>query len=172
MIIRRRRNSNFTIIGNEPANDTRLSAEALGVLTYLLTRPDDWTVYSKQLSDRFKCGRDKIRRVLRELIETGYITRRRLRIAESGAYVGMEYFVYDRNEPQTENPSVAQPRPEIPGLANPGLGKPGLENTVDILRTDLHQELKGTKTDKDQKRPSRQGITTRDSLIEVPGGLS
>jgi hypothetical protein len=156
MIIRRRRNTNFTIIGNEPANDPRLSAEALGVLTYLLTRPDDWTVYSKQLSDRFKCGRDKIRRILRELIDAGYITRRRLRNPETSAYVGIEYFVYDQNEPQTENPSVAKPRSEKPGLENPGLA-----NTGDLLSTEPYQ-----------KRPTREGIGKERVYNHSNGDLS
>jgi len=42
MIIRRKVNRNFTVVPNEPVNDTRLSFEALGLLTYLLSRPDNW----------------------------------------------------------------------------------------------------------------------------------
>jgi hypothetical protein len=44
MIIRRKVNRHFTTVPNEPVNDEGLSFEALGLLTYLLSRPDDWQV--------------------------------------------------------------------------------------------------------------------------------
>ena len=44
MIIRRRHNKNFTVIGNELFSDERLSLEALGLLCYLRSRPNDWSI--------------------------------------------------------------------------------------------------------------------------------
>ena len=63
MIIRRKRVRDFTVVGNEVAEDERLSFEALGLLTYLLSRPDNWSVQVKQLCNRGGCGRDKTRRI-------------------------------------------------------------------------------------------------------------
>lgn len=121
MIIRRRHNGNFTVIGNAPMDDKALAAEALGVLCYLRSRPDNWTVLPRQLQDRFGCGRDRIYRILKELIQAGYIIRRQLRGADS-TWKSLEYLVLD--EPN-------QPFPE----------KPDAENANALIRTNRKQSV-------------------------------
>ena len=65
MIIRRKINARFTVVPNEPVNDERLSFEALGLLTYLLSRPDHWTVNLEQLKGRGGVGREKMQQMMR-----------------------------------------------------------------------------------------------------------
>lgn len=134
-IIRRKVNRNFTIVPNEPVNDERLSFDALGLLTYLLSRPDDWTVKPDQLRARGGNGRDKIRTVVNCLIEAGYIVRRKVRDRHTKKYVADEYLVYD--EPQ--NVEGREPAPENPSVeltSRPGPEKPAPENPSPILSTD------------------------------------
>jgi hypothetical protein len=69
MIIRRKVNSNFTVVPNEPINDGRLTFAALGLLTYLLSRHDNWTISIAQLQKRGIIGRDKAQGLIRDLIE-------------------------------------------------------------------------------------------------------
>ena len=52
MIIRARKRENFTMISNMPIRDERLSAEALGVLAYLLSFSDNWRLTHKDLMRR------------------------------------------------------------------------------------------------------------------------
>jgi hypothetical protein len=61
VIIRRKVNRNFTVIPNEIMNDERLSFEALGLLGFLLSRPDNWHVIVDNLRSRGGLGRDKAR---------------------------------------------------------------------------------------------------------------
>ncbi|MBM3641606.1 MAG: hypothetical protein FJX15_09750, partial [Alphaproteobacteria bacterium] len=59
-IYRPARRERFTIVTNHIMNDRRLSAAALGVLVYLLSLPDDWSIHSGQLQERFDVGREKM----------------------------------------------------------------------------------------------------------------
>ncbi|UQD95227.1 helix-turn-helix domain-containing protein [Bradyrhizobium japonicum] len=63
----------FTRISNECRRDERLSFEALGMLCYLRGMPPDWRVMPTELAKRGNCGRERISRILNELIAAGYI---------------------------------------------------------------------------------------------------
>lgn len=149
MIIRRRVTRNFTIIGNEVFDDQRLSLEAMGLLAWLRSRPDNWMLSVDHLRRRFNVGRNKIHNLIRELIETGWVTSERLRDTVTKAFVGIEYVVLDEpccmspddQTPGPENGDVAcrepiEPRPHLPPLAKPRLAK-----RDDIIRTESEQEL-------------------------------
>ena len=60
-------NRNFTIIPNDLVNDERLTFEALGLLTYLLSQPDDWRVVPGQIKNRGGVGRNKTYQLIKEL---------------------------------------------------------------------------------------------------------
>jgi hypothetical protein len=134
MIIRRKVNSHFTIVPNEPIADERLSFESLGLLTYLLSRPNDWTINLEQLRDRGGIGREKMQQLVRQLIKLGYAIRRQDRHPETQQFGPWEYVIYDHpqgmREPETENPSV-----ELEGEATDG--KAGDGKPVLIINTDL-----------------------------------
>lgn len=106
-IIRRKRKDRFTIVDNRSAEDENLSYEALGLLTYLLSRPDDWQIQIDQLKGRGGIGKHKIRRIVKELSDAHYMAHERYRDADSGAFIGGRYTVYD--EPQTEKCSTPVP---------------------------------------------------------------
>jgi hypothetical protein len=85
-------------------NDTELSWQAKGMLSYLLSLPDDWKIYEAEIqthsSDGIKCTRSCIK----ELINKGYIKREKLR-NEKRQFNGYEYCVYEIPAvmPKTEN---------------------------------------------------------------------
>lgn len=68
---------NFTILDNPLLDDERLSLRARGLLALLLSKPDDYPVNATDLAKRAKEGRDAIEATIRELIEVGYVRRRR-----------------------------------------------------------------------------------------------
>ncbi len=78
-VIRVEKSDNFTILINDTLRDERLSLEATGLLVRLLSRPSDWMVCFEALRRENRVGRDKLRRILRELSSTGYLVRRRVR---------------------------------------------------------------------------------------------
>lgn len=66
----------FTIIGNATIRDGDLSFKATGLLTYLLSLPDDWEIRERELTTRKTDGRASVRSAMAELIEAGYVERR------------------------------------------------------------------------------------------------
>lgn len=95
MILRRKHKMNYTIISNIPIKEASLSAEALGVLLYLYSQPDDWRLSHKDLMRRFGFGRDKAFTIIKELRSAGYITKSPLR-APTGCIIGWEFLVDDQ----------------------------------------------------------------------------
>lgn len=75
------------------AQDTKLSYEALGLLTYLLSKPDDWQVIPSTLT-RESCGKNRVYTLLNELIEKCYIVRNTNRDAK-GRIIQIEYVVME-----------------------------------------------------------------------------
>jgi hypothetical protein len=70
----------FTKIANGALRDSKLSFRARGLLGYILSQKDGWTVDSERLTDASDVeGRDAIRSGLRELERLGYLTRERHR---------------------------------------------------------------------------------------------
>lgn len=107
LIVRSSLKDNFSVLPNELINDDRLSTEHLGLLVYLLSKPNDWQVRVKQLQNRFDMGRDKTRRILATLEQYGYISRDIVRA--EGKFSETRYIVKDSPEP--ENPAPEKPAP-------------------------------------------------------------
>ena len=125
--------SNFTVTPNELANDTNVSVEELGVMLYLLSKPDDWVVVMGDLRKRFNCGRDKMRRILKELEKAGYLVR--VENKEKGRFAKVDFDVFpspqlENPSPETENPSPVNPPPE-----NPPHNKDGPLEKTDSTKT-------------------------------------
>lgn len=71
---------NFTILANATLSDARLSWEARGLLSFLLSKPDHWVINVKHLiNESPSAGRDKIYSMLKELEDSGYLTQERKR---------------------------------------------------------------------------------------------
>src|ERR1700761_6999670 len=81
LIIRRRHTANFTTIGNALFEDGRLAADEVGILAFLLSRPDHWEVRRPALMRRWRVGPDTIKRVMRNLIRFGWCRAEKTRLA-------------------------------------------------------------------------------------------
>lgn len=74
-VIRRAQGQEFTVLPNGTIRDPRLSLDALGLLVKLISRPPNWEVRPYQLQKECSIGRDKLRRLLAELEDSGYLIR-------------------------------------------------------------------------------------------------
>ena len=112
MIVRSPRpTGNFTVLHNKTIRDTRLSFKARGILTYLLSLPDNWRTSAEDLARNAPDGRDGIRSGLRELETFGYLRRTKHR-ADDGR-VRTITTVYDRPR------KLAPPETAFPAPVNP-----------------------------------------------------
>lgn len=83
----------YVMINKQCINDNRLTWAAKGLHTYLLSLPDDWTIYVNELVKHTSAGRDHTYTVIRELISCGYMQRFEYRY--KGKVVESSYVVYE-----------------------------------------------------------------------------
>ena len=116
MIIRtpKNRDNPYAQINKFLLGNPELSWQAKGLLAYLLTLPDDWKVYPRELVKHAKNGRDALYRILRELIDRGYLLRTQQR-NEDNQFRQVTYTVLEY--PSLVN-SVISNRPKIPYTGN------------------------------------------------------
>ena len=100
IVRKKHRNKPYVILDKRGLEDEGLSWKAKGILAYLISKPDDWQVYLKQLSTASTDGIDATRSGMKELVDAGYVRRQESK-KENGKFAGHEYVVY-------EHPSLAE----------------------------------------------------------------
>lgn len=133
-VFRVEKNKNYTVMSNHHLRNKELSLKSKGLLSLMLSLPDEWDYTLKGLSMICKEGIDAIRVSIVELENHGYIERRRNR-NEKGQLTNTEYII--REFPITvpvksESPMLEEPTLENPILDNPTQEKPILENSTQI----------------------------------------
>ena len=145
-VFRVEKNSGYTVMSNHHLRNQELSLKAKGLLSQMLSLPDNWDYTLKGLSLINREKIDAIREAIRELERAGYIVRSRER-DEKGRLRGADYIIYELPQkpvsdlPTLENPTLDNPTQENPTLENPTLENPTQLNK-DILRTDLSKKEK------------------------------
>lgn len=97
------KNSNYTVMSNLHLQDSKISLKAKGLLSIVLSLPDNWDYTIAGLLHFAKDGRDSFRSTLQELEKHGYLVRERVR-NESGQLKSNSYTFYEN--PQTKSVSV------------------------------------------------------------------
>ena len=92
---------NFTTISNYHLRDKSLSMKAKGLLTIMLSLPEEWDYTINGLATLSADGRDSISNTIRELEEHGYVKRHQSR-AEKGTFAQNEYWIYEMPQTDTE----------------------------------------------------------------------
>ena len=123
-VIRVEKNNNYTTMNNHHFRNRELSLKAKGVMSLMLSLPDDWDYTIKGLATLSKDGVDSVRSALKELEEQGYLTMKRIR-NELGHLTSAEYVL-------REIPNTELPMQEKPILENPISEKPILENPMQL----------------------------------------
>lgn len=96
-------------------NRPDMSWQAKGMLSYLLSKPEDWETNIKDIIRKGKNQRDSVYSIMDELMELGYIRRSERRTG--GKFDGYDYDVYD--SPYTEKPDTGKPDTDSPDTENP-----------------------------------------------------
>ena len=125
------RNKGYTVMSNHHLRNKELSLKAKGLLSQMLSLPEDWDYTLKGLSLINREKIDAIREAIKELERAGYIVRSRER-DEKGRLRGADYVIFEQPQP---------PTPDLPTLENPTLDNPTQLNK-DIQRTDLPKKEK------------------------------
>ena len=145
-VFRVERNTGYTVMSNHHLRNKELSLKAKGLLSQMLSLPEDWDYTLAGLSHINREKIDAIREAVRELERAGYIVRSRER-DEKGRLRGAEYVIYEQpQKPVSDLPILENPTLDNPTLEKPMQEKPTLENPMqlnkDIQRTDLPKKEK------------------------------
>ena len=140
-VFRVERNTGYTVMSNHHLRNKELSLKAKGLLSQMLSLPEDWDYTLSGLSYINRESIDAIRTAVWELEKAGYITRRQGR-DEKGKMTAIEYTIYEQPQP----PALENPTADKPILENPIPDNPTLENP-----TQLNKELLKTNLPKKEK---------------------
>lgn len=94
-VFRVEKTRNYTVMSNYHLRDKSLSLKAKGLLSLMLSLPEDWDYTTKGLARICKDGVDSICATVRELEGAGYIVRQRERHAD-GTLGGIEYTILEQ----------------------------------------------------------------------------
>lgn len=128
-VIRVQHNDNYTTMSNYHLRDSRLSLRAMGLMSKMLSLPDDWDYTVAGLAAICKEGREAVRKVLQELEDAGYLERDQSR--EGGRFSGYDYTLHEEptlpeeipEPPEAPTPEEPEPLPAPPpSPRNPGNG--------------------------------------------------
>ncbi|GHU79406.1 transposase [Clostridia bacterium] len=142
-VFRVERTKGYTVMSNYHLKDKRLTLKSKGLLSMMLSLPDEWNYSTRGLAAICKEGVDAIGAALKELENAGYIVRNQIR-GERGRIVDTEYVIYekpqDRPEPDTPgnptntpfSPHTAFPYMVNPDTVNPDMDNPDTENPAQL----------------------------------------
>lgn len=140
-VFRIERTRDYTVMSNHHLKDTALSLKAKGLLSMMLSLPDEWNYTTRGLAAICKEGVDAIGGALKELEKAGYIVRRQLR-GPGGRISDTEYTIYENPHPRedppqgpgpdTPPPDTASPDTENPDMVEPDMGGPDTDMPAEL----------------------------------------
>lgn len=125
-VFRINKTQNYTVMSNHHFKEKGMSLKAKGLLSLMLSLPDDWDYSISGLATLSKDGKDSIMSALAELEKFGYLTRKRL-TNEKGQFAGVEYNIFEI--PQPKDPISENPNEGNENSENANSEKPAQLNT-------------------------------------------
>ena len=133
-VFRIEKTRDYTVMSNHHLRDKSLSLKAKGLLSLMLSLPEEWDYTTKGLARICKDGVDSICAGVRELEEHGYVIRHRVRNANGqlGAISTRSWSSPDRRNLNREKPERENPVLIILNRLTPVLGDPEQENPAQL----------------------------------------
>ena len=161
-VFRVERTHDYTVMSNHHLKNRALSLKAKGLLSLMLSLPDDWDYTLQGLAHISLEKVDAIRKAITELENEGYITRTRER-DEQGRLRGTEYII--REQPISEKPTLENPILGKPTLDKPTQAKPTLENPTQLNKKIYSKNKSSMYEEIPQSNQSKEGTETE--LTEI-----
>ena len=184
-VFRIEKNKNYTVMANYHLRDISLSLKAKGLLSLMLSLPEDWDYTTKGLACICKDGVDSICSTVKELEKAGYVQRRRLR-NELGHLTEIEYTILEKpvrtasseesalpdssskvgTPPKREKPVLDYPVLDNPELAFPEQEEPEQENPAQLnIQESITEKLNTDLSSKDSFFPSGALLENRQAPL-------
>ena len=138
-IMRINKTTDYTVMSNYHFREKGMSLKAKGLLSLMLSLPEDWDFTVKGLANLNKDGVDGVRAALEELKTFGYLRVTRER-NEKGQVSGTVYDIYEK--PTQEKPVLEEPKEEKPILEKPTQEKPIQENPTQLNTKGIKESVR------------------------------
>ena len=141
-VFRIEKTRDYTVMSNHHLKDRTLTLKSKGLLSMMLSLPDEWNYTTRGLAAICREGVDSIGAALKELENHGYIRRTQLR-DEKGKITDTEYVIYEMpqceppSRPGTPLPGTAKPYTENPDMGIPDTAEPCTENPAQLNQGDV-----------------------------------
>ena len=148
-VFRIEKTRDYTVMSNHHLRDKSLSLKAKGLLSLMLSLPEEWDYTTKGLARICKDGVDSICAGVRELEEHGYVIRQRVR-NPNGQLGAIEYTILEQprppepGKPERENPVLDNPEQVSPVLEEPEQGNPAQLSTNRSSKEKSKKDLSST----------------------------
>ena len=149
-VFRIEKTRDYTVMSNHHLRDKSLSLKAKGLLSLMLSLPEEWDYTTKGLARICKDGVDSICAGVRELEEHGYVIRQRVR-NPNGQLGAIEYTIL-------EQPRPPEPKPEKPERENPVLDNP--EQASPVLEGPEQETPAQLNTNRSSKEKSKKDLSS------------
>ena len=141
-VFRVERIKDYTVMSNHHLRNKNLSLKAKGLLSQMLSLPDDWDYTLKGLAAINKESVDAIRTAIWELEDTGYVVRTRVR-DERGCLRGCDYYVYEY--PQASSSGSDGSAESVPPMLEPLASDSAVqENPIQLNKEIQNKEKQNT----------------------------
>ena len=157
-VFRIERTRDYTVMSNHHLRDKALSLKSKGLLSMMLSLPEDWNYTTRGLAKICKEGVDAIGGALRELEAAGYIVRHQMRDRQ-GRISDTEYVIYE--QPQPKAPDTPQPDTASPDTENPYLDSPDTEKPAELNIEKSRTQKSNTQGSSTDSIPFRETAAAR-----------
>ena len=159
-VFRIEKTKDFTVMSNHHLRNPRLSLKAKGLMSLMLSLPDNWDYTTRGLAYICRDGVDAISTTLRELEDQGYLTRERVRMP-NGRLGNVEYTIHE--EPQKPIAEPISPKRENPVQVFPDQVFPEQDLPCQVLP----EQDNPAQLNKDRRRTDRSNIDVSNDMIDM-----
>lgn len=167
-VIRVNKTAEYTVLSNYHFKEKEMSLKAKGLLSLMLSLPDNWDYSIAGLVTLSKDGKDSVMNALIELEQFGYLERTRL-FDKQGRFAGYNYDIYER--PYAEKPYAEKPNTENPPQLNTNQLNTNIDRLINndlikAVKTQIDYDALLTHTNKDDLASVIDAIATLKTVTE------
>lgn len=155
-VIRIHKTNNFTVMSNYHFKEKKMSLKAKGLLSLMLSLPDDWNYSVSGLVRLSKDGKDSVMTALAELEKFGYLSRAQM-VNDKGQFSGIEYNIFE--QPQQEKAIAAKQDAANQVSVNQDAEKP--------LQLNTNQSITKNNKDINKSNTKQEAAISDDDMYEL-----
>ena len=174
-VFRVEKTTGYTVMSNYHLRDKNLSCKACGLLSKMLSLPDEWDYTTRGLAMICKDGVESVTSALKELEECGYLIRRQNR-DEKGRMANTEYVIFEHPHKETVENNTSDSNSAVPYTAAPEPGNPYTVAPCPDGKAQINKDISSTeessteKTSKDSRSfvPFSPSVNAREDAMDDP----